>query len=59
MLIVSIMTKNGFNQSGAPPGSREAINLGVLNMTPEIIRVSHKISPSVKVKTKWLVILKL
>lgn len=50
----SIMTRNGFNQSGAPSGRKWAIDSFLLNMKLEIIRLSHKGKPNEKVIIKCL-----
>ena len=54
ILIVSIITKKGFNQWGAPPGKRPAIQLYGLNMMPDMIRVSHIGRPNLKVNSRCL-----
>lgn len=58
MLVVSINTRNGFNQSGAPPGSRFARNFSGLLISEERISLNHKIRPNERVKIRWLVVLK-
>lgn len=53
-LVVSIRTKNGFNQSGAPSGRKWAVlDLGFFTNL-EIIRLSHKGSPRDRVNRRWL-----
>ena len=54
ILIVSIITKNGLSQCGAPPGKRLAAHLEVLKITADIIRDSHKGKPNLIVKSKCL-----
>lgn len=52
VLTVSIKIRNGFNHAGAPPGRSAArVEVG-LNVDEEMISLSHKGSPSAKVKTK-------
>lgn len=55
ILIVSINTKKGFSQSGAPPGKRLAAQLEGLYTTAEMIKDIHKGNPNLNVKIKWLV----
>lgn len=57
--MVSIITKKGFNQSGAPPGKRPAADdLGACE-NPLIMRPNQRGSPNLKVKSKWPVKLKI
>ena len=53
VLTVSIRTRNGFSHAGAPPGRREARAVEVLNLNLDIIRLSHKGRPNLKVKKRW------
>jgi hypothetical protein len=53
-LVVSIITKNGFSQSGAPSGRKCAVDGFGACMNLEKIRLSHKGKPSVRVKIRWL-----
>lgn len=50
----SMRTRNGFSQEGAPPGSRAAINLIGEERREEMIRLSQRVRPNEKVKTRWL-----
>jgi hypothetical protein len=59
ILIVSIRTRKGFNQSGAPPGKSLPINFIGLYIILERIIENHKTRPKTKVKIRWLVILNL
>ena len=55
VLVVSIKTRNGFNQSGAPSGSRwAAVAFGFL-VADEIMKDSHKGNPRDSVIIKCLV----
>ena len=54
ILIVSIITRKGFSQSGAPPGKRLAIHFLVSNTIPEIIRDIHRGRPNLNVKIRCL-----
>lgn len=57
-LVVSINTRNGFNQSGAPSGRKWAIDfLRELKNVDRII-ANHKGRPKIKVKIKCLDVLK-
>jgi len=57
ILVVSIRTRNGFNQSGAPSGRKWATDaLGAL-VNEERIILSHRGSPRVRVKIKCLDVL--
>lgn len=57
-LVVSIKTRNGLSQSGAPSGRKWAIDaLGAAENEDKII-LNHRGNPQVKVKIKWLEILK-
>lgn len=59
ILIVSTKTKNGFNQSGAPPGKILAKNLVWELINEEIIKDNHKGIAIAIVKNKCLEILKI
>lgn len=59
ILIVSIITKKGFNQSGAPPGKSPPENFIGLKNNLERIIVIHSESPKISVKIKCLVTLNL
>ena len=54
-LRVSIRTKGGFSQAGAPPGSKAAAKVRGSCWSLEMIRAAHSGSPNVSVKIKWLV----
>ena len=54
ILIVSICTKKGLSQSGAPDGNKLAAKEEGLYINLDIISASHKGSPIVKVNTKCL-----
>lgn len=57
ILVVSIRTKNGFNQSGAPSGRKwatDALN-DLVNL--DITILNHTGNPIVKVKIKCLEVL--
>ena len=57
ILVVSIRTKNGFNQSGAPSGRKWATEaFGDLVKEDRII-LNHKGRPNLRVKIKCLVVL--
>jgi hypothetical protein len=54
ILVVSMRTKNGFNQSGAPSGKKWAIDdIGALENV-DIIILSHSGRPNLIVKIKCL-----
>lgn len=57
ILIVSMSTRKGFSQSGAPLGSRPAIKDFGDASTLDRIRANHRGSPKDRVKSKWLVVL--
>lgn len=58
ILRVSTITRNGFNQSGAPPGNKEAVaDIGAL-INPEIIKDNQRGKPRISVIISWLDILK-
>lgn len=58
ILSVSVITRKGFNHSGAPLGSRWATNdLGAWN-NPLKIKLNHSGSPSTRVNIRCLVVLK-
>jgi len=59
VLMVSIITKKGFNQSGAPPGSRAAANLEGFNVNDDIISANHKGRAKDRVKIRCLDSLKI
>lgn len=59
ILVVSIRTKNGFNQLGAPPGRRAAAQEDGFDSRPEIIRDSQIGRPITRVKERCLVRLKI
>jgi hypothetical protein len=42
ILVVSIRTRNGFNQSGAPSGRKCAVEFLGLKKKDEIINLNHK-----------------
>ena len=54
ILIVSINTRNGFSQSGAPAGSKWAANDEGDHTAAVIIKDNHKGSPNVNVISKCL-----
>lgn len=57
ILVVSISTRNGFNQSGAPSGRKWATEaLGDLEKDERII-LNHNGKPNLRVKIKCLVVL--
>lgn len=56
-LVVSISTKNGFSQSGAPSGRKCATNIFGLNRSLEMISAIHRGSPRDRVNSKWLEVL--
>jgi len=58
ILVVSISTRNGFSHKGAPSGKKCATNALGLFTILDIIKDSHKGSPSTKVKIKWVDTLK-
>lgn len=58
ILTVSIRTRKGFNQSGAPDGRKWAINSLVFQVAPLIIIPNHNGRPKAKVKSKCPVDLK-
>jgi hypothetical protein len=58
-LVVSINTKNGFNQSGAPSGRKWAVDFLGLCVNLDTINLSHKGSPIIKVKIRCLEDLKM
>lgn len=58
ILMVSINTKKGFNQSGAPAGRRWAAKDEGDHVIEVRIRESHKGRPKVRVIRRWLVGLK-
>src|SRR6266516_162155 len=57
-LLVSISTRNGFSQSGAPSGRRCAIDFIIDFENLDIIIVSQSGKPKINVKIKWLDVLK-
>lgn len=57
ILRVSTITKKGFNQSGAPPGSKDAVaDIGAW-LNPEITSESHRGRPKINVIISCLDIL--
>lgn len=54
ILIVSIITKNGFNQWGAPPGRSAAAHEVVLKIIADIIKLNHKGAPNLSVNRRCL-----
>lgn len=57
ILVVSISTRNGFSQSGAPSGKKWAINIfGYLVNLDRIILI-HKGRPRERVNRRWLDVL--
>lgn len=54
ILIVSMITRNGFNQWGAPPGNSPASHLVGLNTIADIIKASHSGRPNLSVNNKCL-----
>ena len=59
MLVVSIKTKKGLSQKGAPPGRIPAANLEGEFTKEDKIRASHKGRASVRVKNRCLEVLKM
>lgn len=59
ILTVSINTKKGFNQSGAPPGNNPAIKVEGEFINLESNKANHKGNPKIKLKTIWLLYLNL
>lgn len=55
ILTVSISTRNGLSQSGAPEGSREAAKYEGELRIEERIKASHMGSPRLNVNKRWLV----
>ena len=53
VLTVSIKIRKGFNQEGAPPGSSEAKVVEVLYFVLEMIKLSQRGRPKVRVKNRW------
>ena len=58
ILIVSTRARNGFNQSGAPPGRIPAINLVIDQFIDEMMSLNHRGIARDMVKNKCLVVLK-
>jgi len=58
MLVDSISTRNGFNQSGAPSGRKCAIDFIIDLKNLDIIIDSHKGKPKISVKIRCLDVLK-
>src|SRR5277367_75246 len=54
ILVVSMIIKNGFNQSGAPSGRKCAIEAFVFLLNLDRINVNHIGNPIDMVKIKWL-----
>ena len=57
-LVVSINTRNGFNQSGAPSGKKWEIDFLIDLKKLDIIIDSHNGRPKINVKIKCLDVLK-
>jgi len=57
-LVVSIRTRNGFSQSGAPSGRKCAIDFLIDFINLDAIIDNHKGSPNTRVKIKCLEVLK-
>jgi len=57
-LVVSISTRNGLSQSGAPSGRKWAIDFIIELVNLDIIIDSHRGSPKIRVKIKCLDVLK-
>jgi len=57
ILVVSIRTKKGFSQNGAPPGRIPAAKSDGEFTTDDRIRANHKGRARDKVKYKWLDVL--
>lgn len=56
ILIVSIITRKGFNQVGAPPGSKVATVLYGALVTDDIIIPSQRGRANTNVNDKWVVV---
>lgn len=54
ILVVSIITKNGFSHVGAPSGKKWAIDFFMENEKDEINMLNHKGRPIDRVIIKWL-----
>jgi hypothetical protein len=54
ILVVSIRTRNGFNQSGAPSGRKWAIEAFMFLENLDIIIDSHRGRPNLRVKIRCL-----
>ena len=52
ILVVSMITRKGFSQAGAPPGRREAAHDEGLAINPDRMRDSHSGSPITSVNDK-------
>ena len=59
ILTVSIRTRNGFNQSGAPDGRKWAVKDLGLCVAPLIIRESHRGRPNERVNKRCPEVLKI
>ena len=59
VLTVSIITRKGLRGVGAPLGRRCARNFEEDWDRPDKMRVNHKGKPNDRLKTKWLVMLKI
>jgi len=57
-LVVSISTRNGLSQSGAPSGRKWAIDFIIELVNLDIIIDNHRGSPKIRVKIKCLDVLK-
>lgn len=58
ILVVSISTRNGLSQSGAPSGRKCAIDILIDFRKVDKIIESHSGSPKISVKIRWLDVLK-
>ena len=52
ILIISTITKKGFNQSGAPPGNNLAKKDVGAHVNPEKIKANQNGKPNLRVSTK-------
>jgi hypothetical protein len=59
ILVVSIKTRNGFNQKGAPPGRIPAAKLEGEFTTEERIKANQRGRAKVRVKNRCLDVLKI
>lgn len=58
ILTLSTSTRKGFNQSGAPPGSRLAVKVLGARIALERISLNHIVTPRGRAKIRWLEYLK-